>query len=431
MAEDESSLVVLVVSFLLLLLASAYFSGSETGMMSLNRYRLKHLRRNHHPGATRASKLLEAPDKLIGVILIGNNFVNFLAASIATSIAVKVLGDPAPLATAIVLTLVVLIFGEVTPKTVAALHPETIAYPSSLLLILLLKVLYPVVWIINVVSNGLVRLLGFKSVGDDSQQQLTQQELRTVVYESSGRIPRRRHGMLLNILDLEKVRVDEIMVPKNDIIGVDIDNDLKDVLDQISSAHHTRIPVYKQHMDNLIGILHMRSTGKFLKMETLNKAAILQETTEVYYIPESTPLHTQLFNFQKKKLRMAIVVDEFGAIKGMVTLEDILEEIVGEFTTDLITNSKDIHIQEDGSFLIDGFATIRDINRSLSWELQASGAKTLNGLLMEILESIPDSLVGIRLDGYYAEIVQVKDNVIRTVRMRPIEEKSDLTDLLR
>lgn len=431
MAEDESSLVVLVVSFLLLLLASAYFSGSETGMMSLNRYRLKHLRRNHHPGATRASKLLEAPDKLIGVILIGNNFVNFLAASIATSIAVKVLGDPAPLATAIVLTLVVLIFGEVTPKTVATLHPETIAYPSSLLLILLLKVLYPVVWIINVVSNGLVRLLGFKSVGDDSQQQLTQEELRTVVYESSGRIPRRRHGMLLNILDLEKVRVDEIMVPKNDIIGVDIDNDLKDVLDQISSAHHTRIPIYKQHMDNLIGILHMRSTGKFLKMETLNKAAILRETTEVYYIPESTPLHTQLFNFQKKKLRMAIVVDEFGAIKGMVTLEDILEEIVGEFTTDLITNSKDIHIQEDGSFLIDGFATIRDINRSLSWELQASGAKTLNGLLMEILESIPDSLVGIRLDGYYAEIVQVKDNVIRTVRMRPIEEKSDLTDLLR
>lgn len=431
MAEDETSLTVLLVSFLLLIMASAYFSSSETGMMSLNRYRLKHLRRNHHPGATRASKLLESPDKLIGVILIGNNFVNFLAASIATSISVVLLGDPAPLATAVVLTLVVLIFAEVTPKTVAALHPETIAYPSSLLLILLLKILYPVVWVINIVSNGLVRLLGFKSVHDENQQQLTPEELRTVVYESSGRIPRRRHGMLLNILDLEKVRVDEIMVPKNDMIGVDIEDDLKDILDQISAAHHTRIPVYKQHMDNLLGILHMRSTGKFLKMETLNKAAILQETTDVYYIPESTPLHTQLFNFQKKKLRMAVVVDEFGAIKGMVTLEDILEEIVGEFTTDLTTNNKDIHAQEDGSFLIDGSATIRDINRTLSWELEASGAKTLNGLLMEILESIPDSLVGIRLDGYYAEIVQVKDNVIRTVRMRQIEEKSDLTDLLR
>lgn len=422
MAEEETSLTVLLVSFLLLILASAYFSSSETGMMSLNRYRLKHLRRNHHPGATRASKLLESPDKLIGVILIGNNFVNFLAASIATSIAVVVLGDPAPLATAVVLTLVVLIFAEVTPKTIAALHPETIAYPSSLLLIILLRVLYPVVWIINIVSNGLVRLLGFQSVGDDSQQHLTPEELRTVVYESSERMPRRRHGMLLNILDLEKVRVDEIMVPKNDIIGVDIEDDLKDILDQISSAHHTRIPVYKQNMDNLIGILHMRSTGKFLKLETLNKAAILQETTEVYYIPESTPLHTQLFNFQKKKLRMAVVVDEFGAIKGMVTLEDILEEIVGEFTTDLTTNHKDIHAQDDGSFLIDGSATIRDINRTLSWQLDASGAKTLNGLLMEILESIPDSLVGVKLDGYYAEIVQVKDNVIRTVRMREIDE---------
>jgi len=301
-----------------------------------------------------------------------------------------------------------------------ALHPETIAFPSSFLLILLLKILYPVVWAINLVSNGLVRLLGFASVHDDSAQHLTPEELRTVVYESSERMPRRRHGMLLNILDLEKVSVDEIMVPKNDIIGVDIEDDLKDVLEQISSAHHTRIPVYKHNIDNLIGILHMRSTGKFLKMETLNKAAILQETTEVYYIPDTTPLHTQLFNFQKKKLRMAVVVDEFGAVKGMVTLEDILEEIVGEFTTDLTTNNKDIHAQDDGSYLIDGTANIREINRTLNWDLDASGAKTLNGLMMEILESIPDSLVGIKLDGYYAEIVQVKDNVIRTVRMRAI-----------
>ena len=430
MAEDETSLTMLLVSFVLLILASAYFSGSETGMMSLNRYRLKHLRRNNHPGATRASKLLESPDKLIGVILIGNHFVNFLAASIATSIAVVVLGDPAPLTTAIVLTIVVLIFANRTPKTIATLYPEAIAYPSSLVLLLLLKLLYPVVWIINVASNGLVRLLGFKPVQDDTNQQLSPDELRTAVYESSDRIPRRRHGMLLNILDLEKVRVDEIMVQKNDIIGVDIDDDLMDILEQIGSAYHTRIPVYKHSIDNLLGILHMRSTGKFLKLETLNKEAILQEITDVYYIPESTPLHTQLFNFQKKKLRMAFVVDEFGAIKGMVTLEDILEEIVGEFTTDLTTNNKEIHAQDDGSYLIDGSSTIRDINRSLSWDLEAAGAITLNGLLMEILQSIPDSLVGVKLNGYYAEIVQVKDNVIRTVRMRETEMKSDITDLL-
>lgn len=236
--------------------------------------------------------------------------------------------------------------------------------------------------------------------------------------------------MLLNVLDLKKVRIDEIMVPKNEIIGVDIEDDLMDILEQISSAHHTRIPVYKQSLDNLLGFLHMRSTGKFLKMETLTKAALLQETTDVYYIPESTSLYTQLFNFQKKKLRMAIVVDEFGAIRGMVTLEDILEEIVGEFTTDLTTNNKEIHAQDDGSYLIDGSATIRDINRNLIWNLEAGGAITLNGLLMEVLQSIPDSLVGVKLDGYYAEIVQLKDNVIRTVRMREIEMKPDITDLL-
>lgn len=417
MNGEGSSLLLLVLFFVLLIVASAYFSSSETSMMSLNRYRLKHLKRNAHPGATRASKLLETPDKLIGIILIGNNFVNFLAASIATSIAIVILGEPAPLVTAVILTLIVLIFAEVTPKTIAALYPEKIAYPSSVLLILLLKILYPIVWMVNLVSNGLVRMLGFKPESDDSHQQLTQEELRTVVYESRERIPQRRHGMLLNVLDLEKVTVDDILVPRNDIIGIDIEDDMDEILYQIANAQHTRMPVYRQNIDNIIGILHLRSAGKFIKIETLNKAAIIQETTEPYFIPESTPLHTQLFNFQKKKLRVAVVVDEYGAVKGIVTLEDILEEIVGEFTTDIADSSKDIHEQDDGSFLIDGFTGIRDINRVLSWDLDSTGAKTLNGLLMEILQSIPDSSVGIELDGYFAEIVQVKDNVIRTVRM--------------
>lgn len=386
-------------------------------MMSLNRYRLKHLKRNSHPGATRASKLLETPDKLIGVILIGNNFVNFLAASIATSIAIILLGEPAPLATAVVLTLIVLIFAEVTPKTIAALYPEKIAYPSSLLLILLLKILYPAVWMVNFVSNGLVRILGFKLHSGDNHQQLSSDELRTVVHESNARIPQKRHGMLLNIFDLEKVTVNDILVPRNDIVGIDIEDDLDEILDQIGSSQHTRVPVYKNDIDNIIGILHMRSTGKLIKIEHLNKAALIQETLEPYFVPEITPLHTQLYNFQKKKLRMAVVVDEYGAVKGIVTLEDILEEIVGEFTTDMAASSKDIHAQEDGSYLIDGSASVREINRVLSWNLDSSGAKTLNGLLMEILQSIPDSSVGIEMDGYYAEIVQVKDNVIRTVRM--------------
>ena len=326
-------------------------------------------------------------------------------------------GDPSPILTAVVLTLVVLIFAEVTPKTIAALYPEKVAYPSSLLLALLLKLLYPVVWIVNVVSNALVRLLGFSSEASGNENQLTPDELRTVVYESGGRIPRRRHGMLMNILDLERVTVDDILVPRHELVGIDIEDDLNDILLQISSAQHTRLPVYKHDIDNIVGVLHLRSTGKLIGIEELNKSALLQETAEPYFIPESTPLHTQLFNFQQKKERMAVVVDEYGAVKGIITLEDILEEIVGEFTTDLAASSKDIHPQDDGSFLIDGSASVRDINRVLSWDLDSTGAKTLNGLLTESLESIPDSSVCINLEGYYAEIVQVKDNVIKTVKM--------------
>ncbi len=424
MNPDDSSLSMLVISFVLLIIASAYFSSSETGMMSLNRYRLKHMKRNKHPGANRASKLLESPDKLIGVILIGNNFVNFLAASIATSIAINLVGDPAPLITAVILTLVVLIFAEVTPKTIAALYPEKIAYPSSIVLILLLKILYPVVWMVNVVSNFLVRMLGFNSESDDSHQQLSQEELRTVVYESGERMPQRRHGMLLNILDMEHVTVNDILVPRNDIVGIDIEDDIDEILNLIASSQHTRIPMYKKDIDNIVGILHMRSAGKLIKIEPLNKSAIIQETTEPYYIPESTPLHTQLFNFQKKKMRMAVVVDEYAAVKGIVTLEDILEEIVGEFTTDLADSSRDIHAQDDGSFLIDGSTSIREINRTLSWNLDSSGAKTLNGFLTEILQTIPESSVGLEINGYYAEIVQIKDNVIRTVNMRATNKDS-------
>ena len=386
-------------------------------MMSLNKYRMNHLRRGQHAGATRASKLLEKPDKLIGVILIGNNFVNFLAASIASSISILILGEPAPFTTAIVLTLVVLIFAEVTPKTIAALYPERIAYPSSIVLGVLLKVLYPIVWAVNFVSNTLVRTLGFHPQADSSDQQLSQEELRTVVHESESRLPKKRQGMLLNILDLEKVQVDQIMVPRNEVTGLDIEDAMEDVLEQIASAQHTRLPVYRKDIDNIVGVLHMRSAGRLIKTENLNKAAIIQETTEPYFIPDSTPLHTQLFNFQSKKLRLAVVVDEFGAVKGIVTLEDILEEIVGEFTTDLADSNRDIFAQEDGSYLIDGGTSIRDINRTLSWQLDSESANTLNGILMEVLQSIPDASVGVKLNGYYAEILQVKDNVFRTVKM--------------
>lgn len=417
MNPDETSLLTLLTSFVILILASAYFSSSETSMMSLNKYRLNHLSRTGHSGARRAKKLLETPDKLIGVILIGNNFVNFLAASIATSIALKVFGNPSPLITALILTMVVLIFAEVTPKTIAALHPEKVAYPSSHVLRILLTILYPAVYLVNTISNALLSVLGISVKENREETQLSPEELRTVVNESNERIPRQRHGMLLNVLDLETVTVNDIMVPRNDIIGIDIEDDLEQILQVMSNSQHTRIPIYKGNLDNVVAILHLRNASKFINMANLSKSAILQEAMDPYFIPEFAALHTQLLRFQEKKMRIAIVVDEYGATKGIATLEDILEEIVGEFTTDLASIGEEIHAQDDGKYLIDGTASIRDINRVLGWDLDTDGAKTLNGLLTEILETIPDSSVGINLGKYLAEIIHTKDNVIRTAKI--------------
>ncbi|MDG0997255.1 MAG: HlyC/CorC family transporter [Gammaproteobacteria bacterium] len=417
MNSEETPLFTLLLSFVILILASAYFSSSETSMMSLNRYRLNHLSRTGHNGARRAKKLLETPDKLIGVILIGNNFVNFLAASIATSIALRVFGNPSPLFTALVLTMVVLIFAEVTPKTIAALHPEKVAYPSSHILRVLLIILYPAVYVVNTISNLLLSLLGINVKESREETQLSPEELRTVVNESTERIPRQRHGMLLNVLDLETVTVNDIMVPRNEIVGIDIEDDLAQILQVMSNSQHTRIPIYKGNLDNVVAILHLRNASKLINVLNLSKSAILQEAMDPYFIPENAALHTQLLKFQEKKMRIAIVVDEYGATKGIATLEDILEEIVGEFTTDLASIGKEIHAQDDGKYLIDGAASIRDINRILGWDLDTEGAKTLNGLLTEILETIPDSSVGINLGKYLAEIIHTKDNVIRTAKM--------------
>ncbi len=427
--DGDSSVPILTGLLVFLIFASAYFSSSETSMMSLNRYRLKHLVRQKHAGAQRVSRLLEAPDKLLGVILIGNNFVNLLSASIATSIAIQLFGNPETVLTTIVMTLLILIFAEITPKTIAALHPERIAYPSSLLLVLLLKLLYPLVWMANRVSHLLIRAFGIKAESS-ADHQLSPEELRTVVHESAQLIPAQGQGMLLNVLDLEKVTVNDILVPRSEITGINMDDDLDDILLLIGTAQHTRLPVYSKEIDNVIGVLHMRSIARLAQSNEITKDDISNELDPAYFIPESTPLHTQLFNFQRHRKRMAFVVDEYGDVKGIITLEDILEEIVGEFTTDVADSSQDVHPQDDGTYLIDGTATLRDINRILGWELDTTNAKTLNGLLMETLESIPDSAIGIQIGEYFAEIVQVKDNVIKTVRMWRAEqaEQANETD---
>ena len=413
---NEAPIGILLGVLVFLLFLSAFFSGSETGMMALNRYRLRHQARSGHKGAIRTSELLERPDRLIGVILIGNNFVNNLSAAISTVIAIRLWGDGGIAAATFLLTLAVLIFSEVTPKTLAALHPERFAFPSSMVLKPLLKVLYPLVWIANTLSNTLLRLMRVNP-NEASGDQLSQEELRTVVNEAGSLIPTRHKGMLLNILDLEKVTVDDIMIPRNEIVGIDIEESIEDILDQLRTAQHTRIPVYKGDINNILGMLHMRNVAKLINREEITRADLMSETSEPYFVPEITPLHTQMVNFQKNKLRSAFVVDEYGDIIGLVTLEDILEEIVGDFTTDVDDISQDITPQKDGTFIIDGSASIRETNKSLKWELPIDGPKTLNGLITEYLEEIPESGVCLAIDKYRMEILQIRDNMVKTVKV--------------
>ena len=384
-------------------------------MMSLNRYRLKHLKDNGHKGAKRASKLLARPDRLIGLILIGNNLVNILASAIATIIAIRLLGNAGIAIATILLTLVILIFAEITPKTVAAMYPEKIAFPASLVLSPLLKILYPLVWLVNGVTNSLLKLFGINP-REHPQLSITTEELRTIVNDAGHLIPARHQGMLLNILELEKVTVDDIMIPRNEVYGIDLDESDKAILRRIQSSEYTRIPVYKEDINEISGMLHLRNVSRFINAQGLDRARLLEEMDEPYFIPEGTPLHTQLLNFQQQKHRIAVVVDEYGVVMGLVVLEDILEEIVGEFTSNLAESIDDIYPQQDGTFIINGSTTVRDINKSLEWELPTEGPKTLNGLLLEHLESFPDANAGIQIENYCMEILELRDNMVQAVR---------------
>jgi Mg2+/Co2+ transporter CorB len=412
---DESSVGVLSGAIFVLVILSAYFSGSETAMMALNRYRLKHLANEGHGGARRASRLLERPDKLLSVILIGNNFVNFSAASIATLLALELFGEAGIAIAPIACTLIFLIFSEVAPKTVAAAYPEKIALPSSYVLDLLMWVLYPLVWLVNGTANGILHMVGMRQ-GDSADDNLSHEELRTVVFEGA-QIAAQPQNMMLGVLDLDKVTVEDIMVPRTEIFGIDLEDDMDDIIDQIRASQHTRLPVFKNDIDKIVGILHMRNAAKILTEDELSKALILQATDEPYFVPENTPLQTLLFNFQQHKQRIGMVVDEYGDIQGIVTIEDILEEIVGEFTTDLANTNIDIHPQDDGSYLIDGGTHIRLINRQLGWVLPQDGPKTLNGLITEHLENIPESNICMVIEGYRIEILQIQDNMIRTAKI--------------
>jgi Mg2+/Co2+ transporter CorB len=414
---DNISTEVLFAILGILIICSAYFSGSETGIMSLNRYRLRHLEKQKHKGAKRVSKLLDRPDRLIGLILIGNNLVNIAASAIATIIGLRLFGDMGILIATVALTLIVLIFAEVTPKTLAALYPEKIAFPSSIILSLLLKILFPFVVAVNWITNGLLMLIGV-SPEQRQEHSLSSEELRTVVNESSAMLPKRDQNMLVGILDLEKVTVEDIMVPRNELVGIDINDDWKKIQKQLAQSNHTRVLLYRDNMDDVVGYIHLRDALKLLFKNQFTKTTLIRAVKELYFIPEGTTLNVQLLKFQHAKERLGLVVDEYGDIQGLVTLEDILEEVVGDFTTTMTpTTSDEVHPQPDGSYLVDGSATVRDINKEMNWTFPTDGPKTLNGLIIEYLEDIPEANLSVRIAGYPLEIIEVSDNMIKSVRI--------------
>jgi Mg2+/Co2+ transporter CorB len=415
---DDIPLSALVGTLILLIALSAFFSGSETGLMTLNRYRLRHLAGARHAGAVRAERLLERPDRLIGIILLGNNFVNILASMLASIIAMRLYGERGIALAAGLLTLVILIFAEVTPKTLAALHPERIAFPAAFVYGPLLRLFYPLVWVVNLVANNLLKLFGVRADRKGAHA-LSSEELRTVVMEAGAMIPQRHQKMLLNLLDLEKATVEDIMVPRSEIVGIDIEEDWDTIIRQITGTQYTRLPVFSEHIDNIIGFLHVRNVLGPLKRGELTRGEIERVLREPYFIPEATSLNRQLLNFQRERRRIGLVVDEYGDIQGLATLEDILEEVVGEFTTHPAEKVEEITPQADGTYLVDGSITVRDLNSALNLALPTSGPRTLNGLILEYLESIPVPGTSLLLGGHPIDIVQVKDNMVKTARVHP------------
>ena len=422
---NEIPLYWLFIAFVTLIMLSAFFSGSETGLMSLNRYRLRHLADKNHGGAIRAVKLLQRPEKLITLILLGNNFINVLITQLATYIGYRLYGEAGIAIAAGLLTLVLLLFAEVTPKTLAATNPEKIALPASYVYQPLLKILLPLVLVIDWLAKLVLRLFMLSGRNID-QDALTSEELRVAVTETSGLIPDSHRDMLLSILDLEKVSVDDIMVPRSEIIGIDLEDDWHETLKLITNLSYTRIPIYSGNIDNLIGVALMRKILPLLLTDDFRPETLVDLTREGYFIPEGTPLTTQLLNFRKNKRRVAFVVDEYGDIQGLVTIEDILEEIVGEFTSDPSALHQDFFQDADGSFLIDGSTHIRDINRNLGIYLPTKGPRTLNGLILEHMEFIPEAGTSIKISDYPIEIMQMKNNMVKTARLS-IPEDHEIT----
>ncbi len=415
---DNIPLGALIAALIILILMSAFFSASEISMMALNRYRLRHQAKAGNRFASIVMKLLERPDRLLGVILLGNNLANILASSITTIIALRYFGEPAIAAATFLLTLVILIFAEVAPKSLAALKPEMVAFPAGWVIHKLLYIAYPFVWVVNWVAAQFLKLFGI-SLGKAEQSELSMEELRSAVQEAKRLIPKTHQDMLIGILDLEAISVEDVMVPRGEIEGIDISLDSDEITARLTRTNFTRLPVYDGNLDDIIGVLHIRKVLGLIKNDELNRQTIERVMASPYFIPEGTPLSKQLLNFKANKRRLGLVVDEYGDIMGLLTVEEILEEIVGEFTKDTLGKPTEVLQQKDGSYIITGGTNIRELNRSMGWNLPTRGSRTLNGLVTEILEDIPQAGTSLKIGDYNLEILKTRGTAIQAARIIP------------
>lgn len=427
---DYVSTGTLMIILVILIIMSAYFSASETSMMTLNRYRLKHLAKQGNRSAKRVEKLLRHPDKLISLIIIGNNLINIIASSLATIIGMRLYGNAGVAIATGILTFVILVFAEVMPKTIAALYPEKIAFPSSYILKPLQKIMLPVVWTFNKITLLFMRILGIRSpiIRSDA---VSKDELRSIVNESKTKLSRRNQDMLISILDLEKVTVGDIMLPRNEIVGIDVNDDWKSIVRQLTHSPHGRIVLYRDSLDDVIGILRVREAYRMMmEKREFNKQNLIKAADNIYFIPNSTPLSIQLINFQQNKEKIGIIVDEYGEIQGLVSVEDILEEIVGDFTTSMSPSlAEEVLPQSDGSILVDGTANIRELNKAFDWHLPIDGPRTVNGMVLEAIGDIPDIEEKIVISHYMVEVLLINDNIIKQVKITPLKTDTSTNEI--
>ena len=412
---------ILIIVLIILFLLSAFFSGSETALMSINKYKMRHQAKLNNKGAKAAKKLLENPDKIIGVILLGNNLTNILITQIATLISLRVYGDIGLAIATGLLTIFILIFAELTPKTIGQMHSERIAYSSSLLYKPMLILLYPFVFIINFIANSIIKIMGLED--NVAKSSLSTEELKTVLSESSIKFPKPHLKMLESIIDLEKATVEDIMIPRSDIYGIDINEDISSVVSNFKVTPYTRIPVYEDNIENILGLIHIKNIAPLLASKSINDAEIRSLIKKPYYIVSGTSLYRQLLNFQKEKRRIAFIIDEYGDIQGLVTLEDILEEIVGDFTSDPSSSEEILTTKNDNVFIIDGGVHVREINQELGTKLIAKEAKTINGFILEHTENLPEINDIIKIQGHTFKVLENIDNAVKTVHLEVNNDK--------